>query len=82
MALGKGKPGLLIALGGAPKKHPEPDDDQMGGPSDMDADNEDEPGMGSVKQMAADDAFDAVKSDDRALFADALDRYVKACMGE
>jgi hypothetical protein len=36
--------------------------------------------MDGVKQQAADDAFDALKSDDRALFADALDRYVKACV--
>jgi hypothetical protein len=73
------KSALLIALG-APKKgpvgHDEPDADEMGGPSDGDADN-----MGDdVKSQAADDVFDALKSDDRALFADAFDRYVKACM--
>jgi hypothetical protein len=75
-----GKKGaLLIALGG-PKKapgHSEPDDDQMDGPSDGDADNL---GMDSIKQQASDDVFDALKADDRALFADAFDRYVKACM--
>jgi len=68
------KSALLIALGG-PKKPPmgEPDGDEgMGGDDAM--------GMDSVKQQAANDAFDAVKTDDRALFADALDRYVKACM--
>jgi len=79
MALPAKKPGLLIALGGAPKGGAaEPDGDE----GEMPMGEEEEPGMGSVKQMAADDAFDAVKSDDRALFADALDRYVKACMGE
>lgn len=73
------KKALLIALG-APKKGPvggEPDGDEMGGPSDRDGD---EPGSDDIKQMAADDAFDAIKSGDRALFADALDRYVKSCM--
>lgn len=73
------KGALLIALGG-PKKPPmgEPDGDERGGMPDGDSDD---PGMGDIKQMAADDAFDAVKSGDRALFADALDRYVQACMG-
>ena len=73
------KGALLIALGG-PKKPPmgEPDGDEMVGPSSADSD---QPGMDDVKGMAADDAFDAVKSGDRALFADALDRYVQACMG-
>jgi hypothetical protein len=75
-----GKKGaLLIALGGpkGPSGHAEPDADEMGGPSDGDTDDM---GMDGVKQQAADDAFDALKSDDRALFADALDRYVKACV--
>lgn len=71
------KPSLLIALGG-PKKpsmgEPDGDEGAMPGGDDL--------GMGDVKQQAADDAFDAVKSGDRALFGDALDRYVKACMGE
>lgn len=70
----KGEAGLLIALGG-------PEKPGMRGPMGSEPDSE-EPGMGDVKEMAANDAFDAVKSDDRVLFADALDRYVKACMGE
>lgn len=70
----KGDAGLLIALGG-------PEKPGAGGALGSDAESE-EPGMGDVKEMAANDAFDAVKSDDRVLFADALDRYVKACMGE
>ncbi len=75
-----GKKGaLLIALGG-PKKspgHSEPDADDMGGAPDGDSDDM---GMDSIKQQASDDVFDALKADDRALFADAFDRYVKACM--
>lgn len=72
------KAALLIALGG-PKKPPmgaEPDADEMGGPPDGDTDD----AMGDVKQQASDDVFDALKSGDRALFADAFDRYVKACV--
>ena len=77
MAEPSNKPALLLALGG-PKKPPmsEPDGDEGSMSSGDDL------GMGDVKQQAADDAFDAVKSGDRALFGDALDRYVKACMGE
>jgi len=73
------KGALLIALGG-PKKapgHSEPDADEMGGAPDGDSDDM---GMDSIKQQASDDVFDALKADDRALFADAFDRYVKACM--
>lgn len=70
----KGDAGLLIALGG-------PEKPGAGGALGGDVESE-EPGMGDVKEMAANDAFDAVKSGDRALFGDALDRYVKACMGE
>ncbi len=69
----KGDAGLLIALGG-------PEKPGAGGAPAGDMAS-DEPGMDEVKQMAADDAFSAVKSGDRALFADALDRYVQACMG-
>jgi hypothetical protein len=75
-----GKKGaLLIALGGpkGPSERSEPDADKMGGPPDGDSDDM---GMDSVKQQASDDVFDALKADDRALFADAFDRYVKACM--
>lgn len=68
----KGDAGLLIALGGPEKPGRAPMGSEPGS---------DEPGMDEVKQMAADDAFSAVKSGDRALFADALDRYVQACMG-
>jgi hypothetical protein len=70
----KGEAGLLIALGG-------PDKPGAGGAPAGDIAS-DEPAMGDVKEMAASDAFDAVKSGDRALFGDALDRYVKACMSE
>lgn len=71
------KPALLIALGGGKKPPPmgEPDGDEAAA-----AGPEGETGMDSVKQQAADDAFDAVTGGDRALFADALDRYVKACL--
>lgn len=79
MAAPAKKPGLLIALGGAPKGGAaEPDGDEGMG----DGMSSDEPDGMAVKDMAANDAFDAMKSGDRALFADALDRYVKACMGE
>lgn len=74
----KGEAGLLIALGG-------PEKPGMGGgmrgPMGSEPES-DEPGMDEVKEMAANDAFDAVKTDNRALFGEALDRYVKACMGE
>lgn len=71
------KAGLLIALGGLkkPSSDSEPD---MGDPGE--SMESDEPSGDAMKSQAADDAFDAIKSGDRALFADALDRYVKACM--
>jgi hypothetical protein len=72
----KGSADMLIALGG-PKGLPGDDEGEESGPM-----SSDEPDMDSVKSMAADDVFDAVKSGDRALFADALDRYVQACVGE
>ena len=70
----KGSADMLIALGG-PKGLPGDDEGEEAGPM-----SSDEPDMDSVKSMAADDVFDAIKADDRALFADAFDRYVKACM--
>jgi len=72
----KGSADMLIALGG-PKGLPGDDEAEEVEPM-----SSGEPDMGSVKSMAADDVFDAVKGSDRALFVDALDRYVKACMGE
>lgn len=77
MAHAAKKPSLLIALGG-PKKPSmgEPDGDEGAMPGG------DELGMDDVKQQAVDDVFDAVKSGDKALFADALERCVRACMGE
>lgn len=72
----KGSADMLIALGG-PKGLPGDDEADEAEPM-----SSDEPDMDSVKSMAADDVFDAMKSGDRALFADALDRYVQACVGE
>jgi hypothetical protein len=71
------KSGLLIALGGLkkPSSDSEPDPGEPG--ESMESD---EPSYDAMKSQAADDAFDAIKSGDRSLFADALDRYVKACM--
>jgi hypothetical protein len=69
-----GSADMLIALGG-----PEELPSSPGGSEPMKGDDE-APDMDSVKSMAADDVFDAIKTDDRALFADAFDRYVKACM--
>lgn len=71
----KGDAGLLIALGG-------PEKPSAGGSLPMGDAESDEPGMGDVKEMAVNDMFDAVKSGDRNMFADGMDRYVKACMGE
>jgi hypothetical protein len=72
------KANLLIALGGLKKK---PSDDAEPDPSDPgEAMESDEPSYDSIKSQAADDVFDAMKSGDRALFADALDRYVKSCV--
>ncbi len=72
-----GKADMLIALGDLkkPSRDSEPD---MGDPGE--SMESDEPSYDAMKSQAADDVFDAVKSGDRALFADALDRYVKACM--
>ncbi len=76
MAMPK-KSGLLIALGGLKK----PSSDSEPDPGDSGESMEsDEPSGDDMKRQAADDAFDAVKSGDRDLFADALGRYVAACM--
>lgn len=72
------KANLLIALGGLKKKPSMDSEPDTGDPGE--SMESDEPSYGDMKSMAADDAFDAIKSGDRALFADALDRYVKACM--
>lgn len=71
------KSGLLIALGGLkkPSKDAEPDPGDPGEKMESD-----EPSYDAMKTQAADDAFEALSSGDRSLFADALDRYVKACM--
>ncbi len=71
------KSALLISLGGLKK----PPSDSEPDPGDMGEGMEsDEPSGDAMKTQAADDAFDALKADDRALFADALERYVRACM--
>lgn len=78
MAAAPKKSGLLIALGGL-KRPPGGDGESLA--DDAKPEEGGEPDMGDdVKTMAANDAFDALKADDRGLFADALDRYVKACM--
>lgn len=78
MAAAPKKTGLLIALGGLKKPPGGDSEPDMGDPGE--ASKGDEPSGDAMKSQAAADAFDAIKSGDRALFADALDRYVKACM--
>lgn len=72
------KADMLIALGPLkPKKKMDSEPDM--GDADEAAEGE-EPSGDDMKRQAADDAFDALKADDRDLFADALGRYVQACM--
>ena len=71
-----GKADMLIALGDL-KKKPGAEGMPMG---DDEAAEGEAPSGDDMKRQAADDAFDALKADDRELFADALGRYVTACM--
>lgn len=75
------KSSLLIAIGGKPKgpMGGEPDADEMGGPSDMDADN---PGMDEILDSTADDIVAAVKSGDASALKEALRDFVRACKDE
>ncbi len=75
------KSSLLIAIGGKPKgpMHSEPDADETGGPSDMDADN---PSMDEVLDSTASDVMAAVKSGDTAALKAALQDFVRSCKDE
>jgi hypothetical protein len=72
--MAKGNAALLVALGGLKKPKSSDSDDE----SSSDAE-ESMPDAKELEQQASEDVFDALKSEDREGFREALGRFVKAC---
>jgi hypothetical protein len=68
----KGK-GLLIAIGGKPKGMSKPE-------AESESDDASSPDMGGDMDMYLDQAFDALKEDDREGFKAALQGAIECCV--